>query len=133
MKTRSPWKCQSENAVPEKRLVVIPFERIILTFSPSSRPTSENGEAKTYVDIAPPAKYDQAQTPVQSMATSLLDLIRNKADKALIRAAELLSSTTYITPQSRSQTSMRCCRLILEPPKPASYHTISCLESSGDR
>ncbi|OAK95546.1 hypothetical protein IQ06DRAFT_352569 [Phaeosphaeriaceae sp. SRC1lsM3a] len=41
-----------------------------------------------YVDIAPRAKNDQAQTPVQSMATSLVDLIRNKANKALIRAAE---------------------------------------------
>lgn len=83
-----PVEMPKRNAVPEKRLVVIPFERTILTFSPPSSPTSENGEANMYVDIAPRAKNDQAQTPVQSMATSLVDLIRNKANKALIRAAE---------------------------------------------
>lgn len=69
----------------------MPFEEIVITFTPRSSPTSEKGEKESYFDDSPAADTTQIPVPtaVQAMVSNFLHLLAAKeADKSLVRAAE---------------------------------------------
>jgi hypothetical protein len=76
---------------PAKQLVDIPYEKIIITFTPPGSPTSQKSEDESYFEEALAADTTQSPppTPVQAMVSCLLQLLAAKeSDKSLIRAAE---------------------------------------------